>query len=371
MKKRFACGLMAAMMVMSLAACGKSDKTNETKVAVDYKEYMTLADYKNIEVEADASSLEVTQEEIQSEIDACLAAYAETKQITTGTVKDGDQINMDFSGLLNGVAFSNGTATDYNYVVGGNFIEDLDRGLIGLEIGKEYEIPCTFPQDYGNEELNGKDVIFVVTVNYVEEQILPEYNDEFVKMMTSETAQTEEDILNTTAELETAITDYLTEMKQEQYNTNVYGQMMISILDSAEIKGVPEAELNETINMIKENAEYEFSLYGAYYGITDFETYITSVGGYPSMEAFETEIKDYATEYMYEKMAITIIAENEGITVTQEEKDTFTNDLLAQTTYTSVDELKAAYGETYDADVEYQLLYDKTMAAIIALAKTK
>lgn len=377
MKKRLVCGLMAVMMVMSLTACSKSGNTNntdganDTVTATDYKEYMTLGDYKNIAVNADPSSLEVTQEEIQSEIDACLAAYAETKQVTTGTVKDGDTINMDFSGLLNGVAFSNGTATDYSYTVGGNFIEDLDRGLVGLEIGKEYEIPCTFPQNYGTEELNGKDVIFVVTVNYVEEYILPEYNDEFVKMMTTETAQTEEDILNTTAELEESIKEYLAEYKQEQYNTNVYGQMMISILDSAEIKGVPEAELNDTIAMIKENAEYEFSLYGPYYGIDNFETYLTSVCGYASMEAFETEVNEYATEYMYERMAICLIAENEGITVTQEEKDAFANDLLTQTEYKTVEELKEAYGETYDADVEYQLLYDKTMAAIIEMAKVK
>lgn len=374
MKRRLVSGLLAAMMVMSLAACNKSNETTgETTgektvlTAADYKEYITLGDYKNIEVDADAASLQVTDEDIQKEIDICLSNYAETNQLTEGIVRDGDTINLDFSGLLDGVAFSNGTATDYTYTIGGNFIEDLDRGLVGLEIGKEYEIPCKFPDNYGSEELNGKDVIFVVTVNYVEEQILPDYNDEFVKMMTADS----DNVFNTTAELEASIKEYLASSKKEQYDSNIYGQMMKTIVDNAEIKGVPESELNDTIAMIRENAEYEFQVMGPYYGIEDFETYLKSVAGYSSLEEFETDIKEYATEYVYEKMAVTIIADNEGITVTDEQRDEFVNELLAQTNYETIDALKEAYGDTFDSDVQYQLLYNLVYDAVIDMAVVK
>lgn len=373
MKKRLVSGLLAAMMVMSLAACNKSNNLNETTgtaaplTAADYKEYITLGDYKNIEVEADKSSLEVTEADIQKEIDSCLGNYAETNQLTEGTVKDGDTINLDFSGLLDGVAFANGTATDYTYTIGRGFIEDLDRGLIGLEVGKEYEIPCKFPENYGTEELNGKDVIFVVTVNYIEEKILPEYNDDFVKMMT----EGSDEVLNTTAELEASIKEDLAVSKKEQYDSKIYSQMMKSIIDNAEIKGVPEKELNETIAIIRENAEYEYSIMGQYYGVDSFESYITNVAGYSSMEEFEQDIKDYATEYMYEKMAVTIIADNEGIVITDEQKDKFVNDLLAQTNYESVDALKEAYGDAFDSDVQYQLLYDAVYDAVVNMAKVK
>ena len=373
MKKRLACGLFAAMMIVSLAACNKSDKSNEAvknMTAEECKEYITLGDYKNIEVDADKTSLEVTDAEIQAEIDAYLDSYAESKQITEGTVKDGDTINLDFSGLLDGVAFSGGTATDYTYTIGGGFIKDLDRGLVGLEIGKEYEIPCKFPEDYGKEELNGKDVIFVVTVNYVEEKILPEYNDEFVKKVTAN----EEDpsqVKNTTAEFEEYIQTYLADSKQQRFNNTVYSQMMTTILDSAEIKSLPEAEVNETLELIRENAEYEFSVYGSLYGIEDFESYVTQLAGYASMEDFEAGIKEDAELFVKEKMAVTIIADNEGITVSKEEIDAYANDLFAQTTYESLDELKKAYGESFERDVEFQILYEKVYDKIVELAKTK
>lgn len=373
MKKVLVSGLLGAMMIMSLAACSKNNKTNEDKTAVltaaDYREYITLGDYKNIEVEADKTSLEVTDEDIQGEIDDCLLAYAETRKVTEGVVKDGDTINLDFSGLLDGVAFSGGTATDYSYTIGGNFIEDLDRGLIGLEIGKEYDIPCTFPDSYDKEDLKGKAVIFVVTVNYVEEKILPEYNDEFVKMMTS--GSDDSQVMNTTAELEASIKEYLAESKLSAYKSKVYAQMMQNIIDNAEIKGVPESELNATVDMIRENAEYEFTLYGSYYGAESFEAYITGVAGYESMEAFESDIKDYATEYVYEKMAITIIADNEGITVSEDAINEYAENLVSQSMYETVDEFKEAYGETLFEDIRYELLYTAVYDALVDMAKVK
>lgn len=374
MKKKLISGLIATMMVMSLAACNKTEgnttqttgATTPALTAADYKEYVTLGDYKTVVPEADASTLEVTQDEIQQQIDACLAAYAETKQVTEGVTKDGDTINLDYSGLLDGVAFANGTATDTTYTIGGNFIEDLDRGLIGLEIGKEYEIPCTFPETYTEETLKGKDVVFVVTVNSVSESILPEYNDEFVKTMTADS----DEVLNTTAELEESIISYLTDSKLSTYNSAIYGSMMTQILDGSEITGVPESELTKTADMIRENAEYEFSTYGPMYGISDFDTYITSVYSYASIDDFNNEVNQYAQEYMYEKMIVTIIAEEEGINITEDEILAYGEELVASSSaYESFDALKEAYGDSIIEDITYELLYNAVYNKIVEYGK--
>lgn len=373
MKKRFISGLLSVMMVMSLCACNKeANGTNTTTTnttvkeytAEEYKQFITLSDYKNLKVEADASALEVTDEEVTDEIAYTLQLMAETEQITTGTVADGDTINMDYSGLLDGVAFAGGTATDTTYTVGGNFIESLDRQLIGLEVGKEYELPCTFPADYGKEELNGKDVIFVVTVNYIENKILPEYNDEFVKSYTAEFAEP----LTTTAAFEEYIKTSLAEEKRYSYESEIYGKYMTQLLDASEIKGAPEDEVASTAEMIKTNAENEFKMYGSYYGVETFEAYITDMCGYESMEAFETEIKEYATEYVNEKMVITIIAAEEGIAISDDDVKAYAEELVTMYSYESLAALEESYGSSLYSDIRYELLYEAVYAKIVEIA---
>ena len=126
---------------------------------------------------------------------------------------------------------------------------------------------------YDNDELKGKDVIFVVTVNYIEEEVIPEYNDEFVKKITGETEQP----LNTTKEFEDSIIEYLQAEKQDNYDYDIYAQMMTYILDNSEIKSLPESEVNTTFERVKDNAEYEFNMYGQMYGFDTFESYITNL----------------------------------------------------------------------------------------------
>ncbi len=378
MKKRLLSGMAAAMMVLSLAACaGNQDADSQTAqtdenitvtrsegtlTAADYKQYMTLGDYKNIEVGISADDYQITDDDVQAEIDSCLKSAAVTEQVTEGVVTDGDSINLDFKGLLDGVAFSGGTATDYSYTVGGGFIDDLDRGLIGLEIGKEYEIPCRFPDDYGEETLNGKDVIFVVTVNYVESLTYPEYNDEFVQELTADT----ESPLNTTAELETYIREYLEESAQSAYDNAVFSAVMSSLINEAQITERPQKEVDAASQMISDNAEYE----ATYYGYDSLESYMTGVYGYASMEDFEADVLEYAEEYVDQKMVIYLVADSEGISVTEDDMIEYAKELVEQTTYSSLSELIEDYGaESFWDDVEYQLLYDRTSQVLLSYAK--
>ena len=169
MKKRVLALVLAGTMVFGLTACNKNGNnettTNETTTVegdttatettteaqpvvqttevTDYSQYVTLGDYTNLDVEVDAAV--VTDTQIQNRKDQIVNYYntyvLEGEHITEGTTADGDVINLDYSGLLDGTAFDGGTATSQSYTVGsGRFISDLDKQLAGLEVGKENEL---------------------------------------------------------------------------------------------------------------------------------------------------------------------------------------------------------------------------------------
>lgn len=105
----------------------------------------------------------------------------EIREITDRPVQDGDTVILDFQGLLDGVAFSGGTAENYELVIGsGRFIPGFEEQLIGAQIGVEKRLNLTFPESYDEPSLAGQPVVFVVTVHKITQAILPEWSDDFV-----------------------------------------------------------------------------------------------------------------------------------------------------------------------------------------------
>ncbi|MBO5458922.1 MAG: FKBP-type peptidyl-prolyl cis-trans isomerase, partial [Lachnospira sp.] len=161
MRKKLFSVMLAATLMASLTACGgKKQETTTTgstsnkeitaeeyagtitSNAEVYKQYLTLPEYKGIQVTVDRTTLEVTDDDVESYVSNLLSQYADTETITEGVTAVGDTITLDYSGKLNGEAFSGGTATDASYTVGsGKFISDLDKGLAGLTLGQKYDIP--------------------------------------------------------------------------------------------------------------------------------------------------------------------------------------------------------------------------------------
>lgn len=164
MKKKLVSLMLVAAMTASLTACG-SKKTEEPTSTVHksitaaeydaaihtdaaiYKKAFTMPEYKGIQVTVDKSVLNVAESDVDDYINKnIVSAEATTENVTSGVTADGDTVILDYSGKLDGEAFSGGTATDTTYTIGsGNFISDLDKGLVGLTVGQEYDIPCTFP----------------------------------------------------------------------------------------------------------------------------------------------------------------------------------------------------------------------------------
>lgn len=302
MKKRFFGVMLAASLAVSLTACGgkKTSQDNAastvnkevtaeeyagtiTSNADVYKQYVTLPDYKGVEVSVDRSSLTVSDDDVESYISKLLSQTATTETVTEGVTASGDTVKLDYSGLLNGEAFSGGTATDASYTIGsGKFITDLDQGLIGLTVGQEYNIPCTFPSDYSSSDLAGKDVIFVVTVKSIQKSTVPDLTDAWV----AENASTLGVEATTVAELRSYVKDYLTSQAESTFASDKYQAVYSKLSENLTPSGYPQEELDSLVNTLKSNVESEFNSYGSSYGISDLDSYLSQVYGFESQDAF-------------------------------------------------------------------------------------
>ncbi|MCL0100950.1 trigger factor, partial [Peptococcaceae bacterium] len=172
------------------------------ELKVDVKPEVKLGQYKGIEVEK--PSVEVSDEEIQKELEYLQRANANLVVVNDGELQDGDVAIIDFTGYIDGKPFDNGSAKNYSLTIGsGSFIAGFEDQLLGLKPGEEREIKVTFPKDYHIEMLAGKEASFNVKLNEIKRYELPPLDDEFAKEV-SEFDTLEElkkDIFNKTREV--------------------------------------------------------------------------------------------------------------------------------------------------------------------------
>ena len=158
---------------------------------VALKPEVTLGKYKGVKV--DKIDVDVTDEEINAEIDKQREKNSRTVDITDRAVENGDIATIDFEGFVDSVAFEGGKGTDYPLTIGsGAFIPGFEEALIGAEIGKETDVNVTFPEEYQAAELAGKAAVFKCTVKKLQEKQLPELDDEFVSEVSDESDTVEE-----------------------------------------------------------------------------------------------------------------------------------------------------------------------------------
>lgn len=149
--------------------------------AKQYQKYIKLPPYTIREKVTENTDDGINSENVDAFINDILKSYSSIIKIPNGTTAVGDSIVLNYRGTINGEAFPFGTATDVTYTIGSEkFITDLDKGLVGLNVGTIYYIPCTYPNDYSYAELRGKNVVFEVKVTAINQYILPELTDEWV-----------------------------------------------------------------------------------------------------------------------------------------------------------------------------------------------
>ena len=152
-------------------------------------DYVTLPDDVSA-LPLSKADLEPTETEIQTQIDTLLNQYATTQNITDRAAQSGDTVNIDYSGAVDGVAFTGGTATGYDLTLGSHsFIDGFEDQIIGHNIGDTFDVTVTFPEGYGDSTdaegntitLSGKEAVFSVTLNAITQSVVPTLTDEWVE----------------------------------------------------------------------------------------------------------------------------------------------------------------------------------------------
>ena len=147
---------------------------------VAVKPEVTLGAYEGVEVPK--TEINVTDEEVDAEVDKEREKNSRTTTVEDRGVENGDMIKLDFDGSVDGVAFDGGKADNYDLTVGsGSFIPGFEEQLVGVKAGEEKEVKVTFPEDYHAKDLAGKEAVFKCKVNEIKVKELPEANDEFAQ----------------------------------------------------------------------------------------------------------------------------------------------------------------------------------------------
>lgn len=276
MKKNVVVLTMAMILVLALAGCGskKEGHTDITGKSEGIESTMTvLAYYDNLEIAA--SEIEPTEEDMAYQENV---AYSKILQDVEGktVVEEGDIANINYKGLLDGVAFEGGTAENYSLMIGsGTFIDGFEEQLVGAEVGGSYELELTFPKDYQSEDLAGKEVIFEVTVNKIQELVEPD---------------------------EEYILDQIRQSKLRQ-------TILLKLVEGSEFK-MDKGEVQEMYDSMLEQYEYYASAGGG------LEKYLEFVG--QTRKEFDEMLKQDVNRSIQGTLLMDEIARREGLATEEE-----------------------------------------------------
>lgn len=272
------------------------------------------------------AEVQPTSEEIQAEIDNLLRMNAATTQVTNRAAANGDTVNIDYTGTVNGVAFNGGAAAGYDLTLGsGSFIDGFEDQVVGHTPGETFDVKVTFPDGYGDTTdaegntmtLSNQKAVFSVKLNYISETVLPTLNDEWVDASFGAT-----DDIHTVADLEALCSELLTD-------ANIKDYVMDYLMKNSEFKALPEVitdyQVNQCLNYYNTMAKY----YG--YGLEDF---VKETAGYENADALLASMDANLERYSQEALLYQAVAESLSIAPTQEQLDR----------YSSYNEV---YGENY------------------------
>ncbi|MCR5733880.1 MAG: FKBP-type peptidyl-prolyl cis-trans isomerase [Lachnospiraceae bacterium] len=289
-----------------------------------------LVDYKTLEISK--SEVEFTDKEIDEEIESQKEAHKVLSDDAELEVKDGDKVNIDYVGSIDGEEFeggnSGGNGSDLE-IGSGTFIDNFEEQLIGSHPGDELTVNVTFPEDYQNTDLAGKNADFAVTVNGV--YVLPEFDDDFVKEYLSDYGSTVE--------------EYRKNLAAERYEKNLESKIEEKMLDGSTVTKYPKSVLKHAKSLQKytdmQNFEYINKMYVSYYG-TGYSSFSEYTG--QTDEEYDASLDEPVKESLKESLVWQAVLEKEGETITEDEVRKYLTDTTGSDTF---DQNVETYGKEY------------------------
>ncbi len=260
-----------------------------------------LGKYKDVNV--DKADTELTDEEVDAEINKERENNARNIEVTDRAVKDGDMTVIDFEGFVDDVAFEGGKGENYPLTIGsGAFIPGFEEQLVGAEIGKEVEVNVTFPEDYQAEDLKGKAALFKCTVREIKEKELPELDDEFA----SEVSEFE-----TLAEYKADVKDKLTEKKVKEAKDAKEAAVIEAIVNDSEME-IPEPMLTTQQRQMVDEFAQRMQMQGL-----SMEQYFQFTGA--TYDKMIEQVKPQAERRIKSRLVLEAIVKAEKIEASEED----------------------------------------------------
>ncbi|MDE6365904.1 MAG: FKBP-type peptidyl-prolyl cis-trans isomerase [Lachnospiraceae bacterium] len=331
----FAAGKMvylSAMRTTSISDLSAGLSADGKIEGFDAGKSLTLADYANISIPAD--EVAATDEEVEEDIQSTLEAHKEESTDATLEIKDGDEVNIDYVGTIDGVEFDGGNSNGegYNLTIGsGSFIDDFEQQLIGHKPGENVSVEVTFPDDYDGEEVAGKDAVFAVTINSI--SVTPELTDAFVAENITEEGVT------TAEEYRDFVKNKFYEQHLEEYLTNY-------IIDNTTVKSYPSDYLKKVRATTKYNDESMLQYFSSY-GMTN--VWDLRDDDIKDELSYEKELRTRAKETAKNVMVYQAIFEDAGLTLDME---AVFAEMTEENGEDYVANMKENYGEAYLAQGE-------------------
>lgn len=329
MKKLVLFAMLILALTVVLCSCGK----NKTPYDYDLKEYLTIGEFPNVEIDKDK-----LQERLDEEVSKITSEFSTTAEVTDRAVKDGDIVNIDYVGKIDGKEFEGGSAKGSDLTIGSNtFIAGFEKGLIDKKIGEEVTLNLVFPEDYGKEDLNGKDVVFTVKINKIKEKTTPDVSDKMIEDKT--------DYANVKEFCDAKTKEIARELVWEKY------------ISSAKVNKYPKEETkdiyDQLVNYYKQLAVYN--------GVT-LETLVASFGGYKNIDDFFAYALTSAKSTVKEEMVVYLTVRENNIELSEEDYKKQGEELAKEYGYENLKEYEEANGRSaIEVNVYTELLIDKML----------
>lgn len=319
---------------------------------VALKPEVILGEYKGIEVEK--KEVEVTDEEVEAEINKVRESNARMLDIDDRATQDGDTVLIDFDGYVDGKQFEGGKADDYSLVLGSHsFIDNFEEQLVGKNIGDDVEVNVTFPENYQAEELQGKPAVFKVKIKEIKVKELPELDDDFAQDVSN---------FDTIAEYKEDLKKKLTENKEEALKREREEAVIGKIIENAQMD-IPEQMVDAQTRQMTQEFAQRLSSQGL-----SIDQYMQFTGLTP--QKMIEELKPQALKRIQSRLVLEAVVAAENIETTEEELDKEIEN-MASMYQMEVDKLKEVIGEEEKKQIGLDLAVQKAVEIVTEAAVEK
>ncbi len=316
---------------------------------VAVKPAVTLGEYKGVQVEK--APVEVTDAEIDAEINKEREANSRTITVDDRPVEKSDIVSLDFEGFVDGEAFEGGKGENYDLTIGSNtFIPGFEDQLIGAEIGKELDVNVTFPEEYGHAELAGKEAVFKCKVNGIKVKELPEADDEFAQEVSEfETLDAYKDDIRAR----------LLKDKEDEAKRVKEDAVIEKIIENAQME-IPDAMVEFQAEQLMDDFARRLQAQGL-----SLQVYFQYTG--MTQEQYLEQMKPRALKNIQSRLVLEAVAAAENIEVTEEDMEAEMN-RMAETYKMEVEKVKELLDDSQKEEIKKDLAIQKAIDLVTEAA---